>query len=150
MQGAGTVRNGPAGSRTNAQVHVQRRPRTRTAKAREFARGLRRRSTEAERRMWRMLRGRRFSAFKFRRQYPFGNYFLDFFCPEAGLAIELDGGVHGCAESRVHDSERDGFLKQKGIRVLRFWNHQMGKELELVQGAIRRALDGHSNVAHVR
>ena len=54
--------------------------RTRTASARNFARQLRKNSTDAEKRLWRLLRDRRFSEFKFRRQYPCGIYFLDFYC----------------------------------------------------------------------
>src|SRR5687768_4331692 len=54
--------------------------RTRTAAARDFARHLRSESTDAEKRLWRLLRDRRFNEFKFRRQYPCGSYFLDFYC----------------------------------------------------------------------
>ena len=53
--------------------------------------------------MWRWLRDRRFSGYKFRRQYPLGNYYLDFFCEEAELNIELDGGQHGFPDQQKHD-----------------------------------------------
>ena len=61
----------------------------------EMARRLRKTETWAEKLMWKWLRGRRFSAYKFRRQHPMGIYSLDFYCEEAKLAIELDGSQHG-------------------------------------------------------
>ena len=112
----------------------------RTDEAREFSRGLRRKETGAERRLWRLLRDRRFSGFKFRRQFPIGPYYLDFYCPESGLAVELDGGVHGEPEKKAKDKERDDFLRANGIVVLRFWNHQLGTQLEVVRSEIWRAL----------
>ena len=58
-----------------------------------FARELRRQQTDAEAVMWSLLRDRRLAGCKFRRQYPLGPYVLDFYCQEARLAIELDGGA---------------------------------------------------------
>ena len=114
--------------------------RTRTAPTREFARQLRKQSTDAERRLWRLLRDRRFNEFKFRRQYPCGIYFLDFYCTIAKLAVELDGGGHGFPDQRARDENRNQFLAQQGIKVLRFWNHQVRGELETVRLEIWHAL----------
>jgi len=114
--------------------------RTRTTAARNFARQLRAQSTEAEKRLWRLLRDRRFSEFKFRRQYAFGSYFLDFYCATAKLAVELDGGGHGFPDQRTKDEKRNEFLASKGIHVLRFWNHQMRGELESIRFEIWHAL----------
>ena len=55
--------------------------------------------------MWRWLRGRRFSGYKFRPEHPVGRYFLDFYCEEASLSIELDGSGHGHPDQQVHDGE---------------------------------------------
>ena len=85
------------------------------------ARSMRREPTEAERRMWRLLRDRRLGAFKFRRQEPIGRYIVDFVCFEQKLIIELDGGQH--AESS-YDQERDAWLASRGFTVLRFWNNE--------------------------
>src|ERR1043166_10155435 len=78
------------------------------------ARQLRKRSTEAEKRLWRHLRSRRLAAFKFRRQHPIGDRILDFFCAEAKLAIELDGSGHarhfGEVSNRAVMSNLDGVL----------------------------------------
>ncbi len=114
--------------------------RARTAKARNFARHLRKRATDSERRLWRLLRDRRFADFKFRRQYPCGTYFLDFYCTRACLAVELDGGGHGFPDKRASDEERNRFLVGKGIKVLRFWNHQLRKQCETVRFEIWQAL----------
>ena len=114
--------------------------RTRTAAARDFARHLRRTSTDAEKRLWRLLRDRRFAEFKFRRQYPCGIYFLDFYCTSVKLAVELDGGEHGFPDQRAKDEKRNQFLAEQGIKVLRFWNHQVRGELVAVRFEIWHAV----------
>ena len=114
--------------------------RTRTAAARSFARHLRKKSTDSEKRLWRLLRDRRFAEFKFRRQYPCGIYFLDNFCTLAQLAVELDGGGHGFPDQRAKDEKRNQFLAERGIKVLRFWNHQLHGELEAMRFEIWHAL----------
>ena len=114
--------------------------RNRTKDARVFARELRRKSNLAERRLWKVLRDRRFSNFKFRRQYACGPYFLDFYCVEARLAVEVDGETHGQGEARNRDAARDRYLASVNIRVLRFWNHQLVTEPELVRAVIWRSL----------
>src|SRR5687767_7827489 len=114
--------------------------RNRTARATEFARSLRGRSNLAERRLWKILRDRRFSNFKFRRQYACGPYFLDFYCVEARLALELDGETHGTVEAQKRDAKRDAFLASRKITVVRFWNHQLVTEPGLVRGVIWKSL----------
>ncbi len=114
--------------------------RNRTVAARSFARTLRKKSTWAEKEMWRLLRSSRFTEFKFRRQYPCGIYFLDFFCTIAKLAVELDGGGHGFPDQRARDEKRNQFLAEQGIKVLRFWNHQLRIELEAVRFEVWHAL----------
>jgi very-short-patch-repair endonuclease len=108
------------------------------------ARALRKKSTWAEKLMWRWLRGRRFSGYKFRRQHPVGPYLLDFFCEEARLAIELDGGQHGFPEKQRHDSEREQFLSSRGIKVLRFWNSRLRREAQVVRDRIFCELQGRA------
>lgn len=114
--------------------------RTRTVHARKFARQLRKKSTDAEKHLWHLLRDRRFAEFKFRRQYACGIYFLDYYCTLARLAVELDGGGHGFPDQRAKDEKRNQFLADQGIKVLRFWNHQLHGELEAVRFEIWRAL----------
>ena len=90
--------------------------------------------------MWRLLRDHRFQDFKFRRQYQCGIYFLDFYCTVAKLAVELDGGGHGFPDQRAKDETRNQFPSRQGIKMLRFWNHQLRGELEAVRFEIWHAL----------
>ena len=58
----------------------------------------------------------------------------------AKLAVELDGGGHGFPDQRARDEKRNRFLSEQGIKVLRFWNHQLRDELEAVRFEIWHAL----------
>jgi very-short-patch-repair endonuclease len=85
------------------------------------ARSLRREMSLPERLLWRELRGGRVSKARFRRQHPIGPYILDFYCPTAFMAVEIDGiAAHEGPERARHDVRRDAWLKEQGIRVLRF------------------------------
>ncbi len=86
------------------------------------SRNLRRNMTLAERKLWRLLRDRRLEGVKFRRQYAVSGYILDFYCPDAKVAVELDGNEHARPERVVYDKRRDDRLKALGINVLRFAN----------------------------
>ncbi len=68
---------------------------------------------------------------RFRRQHPLGPYVLDFYCPEAKLAIEVDGAVHDLPDQARHDERRDHWLGQQGIRVLRFSAAEILNDREL-------------------
>jgi very-short-patch-repair endonuclease len=94
------------------------------------ARQLRRDQTDAERDLWRALRGQRFAGFKFRRQHPVGDYILDFYCAAARLAVELDGSQHGLPEGLQRDAVREKFLAEQDIETLRFWNRQWRENRE--------------------
>jgi very-short-patch-repair endonuclease len=83
---------------------------------------MRRAATDAEATMWHLLRDRRFSHVKFRRQVPFQNYILDFVCFERRLVIEIDGSQH--ADS-TRDERRDAVLASQGFHVLRYWNNDV-------------------------
>ncbi len=81
------------------------------------ARTLRQNMTEAERRIWQILRLNRMKGYKFRRQVPFGHYIADFVCHEARLIVEIDGGQHDRLSPR--ETERSGLLQSEGYRILR-------------------------------
>jgi very-short-patch-repair endonuclease len=100
---------------------------------RGFARAMRRQPTEAEDRLWHELRGRRLDGLKFRRQVPVGPYVVDFLCAEARLAVEVDGSQHADSE---RDEIRRGELGRRGIRVLRFWNDEVLREMDSVCATI--------------
>jgi very-short-patch-repair endonuclease len=80
---------------------------------------LRKQMTPAEQILWALLRNRGLGP-KFRRQHPFGPWILDFFCFELSLAIEVDGACH--ASRALKDFQRDMWLKQRGVFVLRLKN----------------------------
>ena len=100
------------------------------------ARNLRRRSTDAENRLWYHLRGRRFEGAKFLCQYPIGPHVADFACRSARLAIELDGGQH----SPEIDAPRTQVVEAFGYRIIRFWNNDVLQNTEGVLEIIRREL----------
>jgi len=102
---------------------------------------LRKKATEPERILWRHLRNRNFAGYKFRRQHPLDGYVLDFYCPSAKLAIELDGGGHNYRTGQIRDRTRSEFLARYGVVVLRFWNHQIRQELDSVLRAIWFAIE---------
>lgn len=106
----------------------------------EFIRNLRKSQTSAEEYLWKIIRSRTLLNAKFRRQHPAPPYVLDFYCHEASLAIELDGGHHNNEENFEYDKSRDEFLKEKGITVLRFWNRELFDSPESVIEAILLAI----------
>jgi very-short-patch-repair endonuclease len=104
------------------------------------ARVLRKNLTDAERLLWRHLRNRNLSGYKFRRQHPLGPFIADFVCTDGRLIVELDGGQH--ALSVEEDSRRSAYMKSEGYRVVRFWNDQVLKETTAVSESILRCLEG--------
>jgi very-short-patch-repair endonuclease len=106
-------------------------------------RALRRNMTDAERRLWSILRGRQIEGLKFRRQQPFENYILDFVCLEEKIVIEVDGGQH--QERLREDSVRTKALENAGFRVIRFWNHEVLQEFEAVAEQILQAVSRKLN-----
>jgi very-short-patch-repair endonuclease len=92
-----------------------------------LARALRKKSTLAERKLWRHLRSRSLAGFKFVRQEPIGPYVVDFVCREKRLVVELDGGQH--AYSR-RDVTRDRWLVDHRYRVVGFWNNDVLGNIE--------------------
>ena len=100
---------------------------------------LRKNLTDAERWLWQRLRNRELSGWKFRRQHSIGPYIVDFVCIEKRLVIELDGGQH--AENLESDAKRSEYLKEKGYRILRFWNNDVLREGESVLNVILSCLE---------
>jgi len=93
------------------------------AEIKERVRELRKKSTDAEKFLWSILRNSAFHDVKFRRQHPVEGFILDFYCHEAKLCVELDGGQHNEDEQVKYDEERTNILKEKqGVQVIRFWN----------------------------
>jgi len=89
------------------------------------ARHLRQSLTDAETRLWKLLRSRQFETIKFRRQHPIGPYILDFACVAYRIGIECDGSQHAYESNRAHDRKRTAYLEEQGWVILRFWNHDI-------------------------
>jgi len=102
----------------------------------EFAKRLRRDTTDAERLLWSRLRASQLSGHKFKRQQPIGNYIVDFVCFDAKLIIELDGGQH--ADQDEADRSREAWLRSQGFRVIRFWNNDVMHNLD---GVLERIME---------
>jgi very-short-patch-repair endonuclease len=69
--------------------------------------------------LWSRLRGRSDERPRFRRQHPIGSIIVDFYCPAARLAIEVDGATHWDEAERKSDEARDRWLSLRGIEVMR-------------------------------
>jgi very-short-patch-repair endonuclease len=106
----------------------------------EVRRKLRNNATPAEVILWKALQGKKLDGFKFRRQHSIGYYVLDFFCPNANLAIELDGDHHFSEEGLKYDRQRDEFLVSVGITVVRYANNLVFENLKGVLQSIREYL----------
>ncbi len=113
-------------------------PYTRTLKTN--ARALRSNMTDAENALWQKLRRKQLGGVQFYRQKPLGPYIADFYCAAAHLVIELDGSQHAEPDHRANDQLRDQYLAQLGLRVLRFDNRQVLREmnsvLQVILGAV--------------
>jgi very-short-patch-repair endonuclease len=71
---------------------------------------LRRNQTPAEKKLWRLLRGKQLNGFKFRRQFPIGDFSVDFCCRDRRLVIELDGSQHADPMGIAEDRERTALI----------------------------------------
>ena len=103
-----------------------------------FARQLRKDMTKQERHLWYDLL--RTCSVKFQRQKPLGPYIADFYCHQAKLVVEVDGGQHFEAPGRAEDQRRDAYFAEQGISVLRFSNLDIDKNFTGVCTAVMRSI----------
>ena len=109
------------------------------------ARSLRKTMSPPEVLLWTRLRGRSADRPTFRRQHPFGSLILDFYCPSARLAIEVDGSTHWDDAARERDEARDRWLEGQGVRVLRVSASRVYRDLGgVVDGVLRLAAERRS------
>jgi very-short-patch-repair endonuclease len=97
--------------------------------------------TDAERKLWSLVRRSQLQV-KFRRQTPFDKYILDFYCAKARVCVELDGSQHYSARGRRKDEERDNYLRDRGVLVLRFSDAEILTNPDGVLQAISDAVHG--------
>jgi very-short-patch-repair endonuclease len=93
--------------------------------------------TPAERKLWECLHGSRLGGFHFRRQQILGYYFADFYCHQAALVVEIDGGIH--QEQQEYDREREQGLQAIGLRVIHFSNPEVFQDINRVLAEILKA-----------
>ena len=105
-----------------------------------LAKQLRRKQTEAEKKLWAKLRNRQLDGVKFRRQQPVGSYIIDFISFDEKLIIEIDGGQHNKLEIIKRDEERTIWLENEGFHVMRFWNNEVMQNIEGVRIKIKEFL----------
>ncbi|MEI9886798.1 MAG: endonuclease domain-containing protein [Rhizomicrobium sp.] len=104
------------------------------------AKQLRSAMTDAERKLWAVLHKKGMDGIRFRRQQPVGPYIADFYCAQAKLVVELDGGQHSEQANLGHDEVHTRFLSEQGCRVLRFTNLEFFEHRDVVLEGIWRAL----------
>jgi very-short-patch-repair endonuclease len=106
---------------------------------RSNARRLRSDMTEAEKKLWQMIRAHRLEGIAFRRQMPIAGYIVDFAAPAHRLIVEVDGSQHGEIAGRERDDKRDEALQSLDWTVLRFWNADVLANLDGVCRKIQNA-----------
>jgi very-short-patch-repair endonuclease len=109
----------------------------RLSRLRNHAKSVRSEATDAERRLWQILRAKRFQGYKFRRRVPIDFYIADFVCFGPRVIIEVDDGQHAGSTS---DARRDTYLQQPGFCVPRIWKNDIFENAEGVAEAILIAL----------
>ena len=112
-----------------------------TATLKENARQLRKNQTDSEQTLWARLRKKQIGGIQFYRQKPIGHYIVDFFAPKVNLVIEIDGSQHQELEQIKKDQRRDSYLKNCGLKVLRFNSREMLVETDAVDGEIFRMIE---------
>ena len=104
----------------------------------ELARQMRKNPTVSEDIFWQAVRNRKLGDAKFRRQQVIGQFIVDFYVPSHQLIIEIDGGIH--REREEHDTLREQFLRDSGLKVLRFTDSDVENNLTSVLDAVRDEL----------
>ena len=98
------------------------------------SRELRREMTPAEKILWEELRGSKLGV-HFRRQQVIQGFIVEFYCHKAGLVIEVDGDVHDL--QKEEDERREKVLSEMGLRIVRFRNDEIVRNLSAVVGKIK-------------
>jgi adenine-specific DNA-methyltransferase len=92
--------------------------------------------------LWKHLRAHRLAELKWRRQHAIGPFIVDFYCHSKGLVIEVDGSQHYEGDGVASDQRRTAYLRELGLRVLRFTNVDVLTQQDGVLEAIWLAVGG--------
>jgi very-short-patch-repair endonuclease len=122
-------------------MRQRRRGTYNTRSKKNFRKQLRNSLTAAEAVLWQNLKGRQLLGKKFRRQVSIGRYIVDFYCPEAGFVIELDGERHFSITIDEYEAQRTKYLEEEGLRIIRFENKDVYENLEGVLETIKESLN---------
>ena len=98
---------------------------------------LRNNATATEAILWKALKGKQIDGLKFRRQFGLGPYVLDFYCPEIRLCIELDEDIQKSYKQALYEEIRTRYIGSHNIKVIRFENDVVYKNMEGILEAIR-------------
>ena len=135
---------GPAAERSEERLvegaGQRRRMQTRTLLT-SRARALRKEMSPPEVMLWSRLRGRGPNRPTFRRQPPIGSLILDFYCPSARLAVEVDGSTHWDEDARQRDQARDKWLQSQDVAVLRIPASAIYRDVAAVTDSILLRVD---------
>jgi very-short-patch-repair endonuclease len=99
-------------------------------KLKPIAREMRKEHTQAERMLWERLRRNQVAGLPFRRQFPIERFIVDFYCPAAKLAVEVDGPIH--QYNQTEDRIRTEYIEAMGIRLIRFTNEEIFTKISTV------------------
>ncbi len=101
----------------------------------ERAKKLRLNMTLSELRLWNEVRNNKLGV-RFKAQHPIKTFIADFYCHKAKLVVELDGSIHNTIDAKEHDAERTHELEQLGIKVIRFTNDEVERNIAWVLNKI--------------
>lgn len=104
------------------------------------ARQLRLAQTETEALLWDAVRNRRLGGLKFRRQHAIGRYVVDFFCDDARLVVEVDGGIHLDPQQQARDHLRQAELESLDLAFVRVSAGDVSSDLSAVLARIMDAV----------
>jgi len=105
-----------------------------------LSRGLRKNLTDAEKLLWLRVRRKQIKNRQFFRQKPIGEYVVDFYCKDCRLVIEVDGGQHYEDKNIIKDQNREQYLKGLGLKIMRFSNIDVSKNINSVMDKIYKEL----------
>jgi very-short-patch-repair endonuclease len=107
----------------------------------EIAHKLRKMPTPSEKKLWAHLRDNKIKGIKFRRQQVIEGFIVDFFCHQAKLVVEVDGGIHENDGQKIYDEHRRCVFKARGLLEIRLGNDEIMNNIKNVINAIEQTVN---------